>query len=134
MMSKWDYLVEKLRRLGNYLSTEHNDNLAQNTCEEGIDVISALEEENDMLKFVISKFEGWYSETGCPLTETKESFCPCIDELKKDYDAEMDGVDEQDRFPFSPEDECEHSDIAGWCYARYYEKLFKDKQSLKGDK
>ena len=93
--------------------------------------IEQLQAELDRAKYVVSKFENWYSDTGCPMTETKESFCPCLKELKEEYDEEMNGVDEQDRIPFSPEDDCELQTSEGWCYARYYEKKFDLKENEK---
>ncbi len=82
-------------------------------------------------KFVISKFERWYSDTGCPRSETKESFCPCREELKAEYDKEMAGLAEDERVEFDLEESCEHSTSEGYCYARYYEKLFDGQQALK---
>ena len=94
--------------------------------------VEQLQAELDKAKFVIGEFENWYSDNGCPLSETKEGFCPCIDELKKEHNKEMDGLDEEEKVEFDPQESCDHSDMCGWCYVRYYEKLFEDKQALKG--
>ena len=101
--------------------------------EQAISEYEQLQAENKRLKFVVSKFERWYSDSGCPLTETKESFCPRRDELKKEHDEKMEELPEEDRYGFDPSEDCGHESDAGWCYARYYEKLFDDKQISKGE-
>jgi len=91
--------------------------------------VDNLQAENERLRFVVSKFEEWYCNSGCPWTETKDDFCPCFDGLKKEYDEEMAEIPEVDRPPFCPSDDCEHHDNGdGWCYARYYEWLFDRKK------
>ena len=93
--------------------------------------IKKLQAEIEMSKYVISKFEHWYSDNGCPLDE--EGFCPCLDELKKEHDEEMEKLDEGDRFAFDPKEECGYRISEGWCYARYYEKQFETQKNLKGE-
>ena len=93
--------------------------------------IKQLQAELNKAKFVISKFEGWYSDNGCPHSETKEGFCPDREELEKVHNTEMAKLDEDERFGFDPSEDCEHSDTCGYCYARYYEKQFEAKQALK---
>ena len=111
--------IEQLQAKLNEISTE----LIQTANEK-----QQLQAELEQAKYVIGRFERWYSDNGCPYSETKESFCPRLDELKKDHDEEMAELDEDDRFAFDPSEDCGYESNAGWCYARYYEKLFKDEK------
>ncbi len=42
-------------------------------------------------------------------------------------------LDEDERYALDITEDCRHETQAGWCYARYYEKLFTDKQAPKGE-
>ena len=90
-----------------------------------------LEAENKKQAFMIGKFENWYCDNGCPFSETKESFCPEREELEAEHKKAMDTLPEDERYDFDPTEDCGYSDRAGYCYARYYEKLF-EKLALKG--
>jgi len=86
--------------------------------------------ELDKAKYVIGRFEKWYSDNGCPMSEN--DFCPHLEEKREKHDKEMAELDEDERVPFDPTEECEYEIDSGWCYARYYEKIFDDLKGKKG--
>ncbi len=71
-------------------------------------------------KYVLEKFKVWWSED-CPYKLHK--FCPCIDELRKDFEDEFQ-ADEQ----FDVLDCCNHSQCEGDCWIEYYKQNFKNKK------
>ena len=77
--------------------------------------------------YVIKCFEEWYSETGCPLTETVEGFCPDREELEAEHNEEMKGLPESEKYDIDLQERCGHLYSAGYCYARYYEWKFDQK-------
>lgn len=91
---------------------------AQKNAEIVIKMAARIEE----LKFVVSKFEEWYCTESCPLMEF--DFCPDVDGCKKAFEDDMAKQDEEDKFAFDPETDCDVV-TQGKCFARYYEKLFK---------
>ena len=87
--------------------------------------VEGLQAKLDRAEYVVRRFEQWYSDNGCPASE--KDFCPYYDELKKEHDRRMLELDKEDRYEFYPdENECGYEG-GGWCYARYYEKLFDEK-------
>jgi hypothetical protein len=86
----------------------------------------AMKQRSVEAEYIVKQFSAWYSDNGCPWSE--HEFCPNIDELKADYDKEMEDENEEDRYPFSPEDDCSYICECGGCYAEYYRKLFRDKK------
>lgn len=83
-------------------------------------VIIEQADEIKKLKFVISQFERWWSEE-CPYK--MHNICPCIDELKKEFEE-----NHEDGQEFDVLEECNHSTFEGYCWVKYYESLFKGKQ------
>ena len=77
------------------------------------------------LEYIISKFGEWYFDNGCPVTETKEGFCPDIDGCRAEHEKRNLEMAEEDRFEFCSED-CETIMNCGKCYAEYYRMKFKE--------
>ena len=76
------------------------------------------------MKYVISRFEHWYSIFDCPFNQ--EGYCPDYDDLKKEFIEEMKNEPDFNEDKFDPTETCRHEDDTGWCFARYYEHLFKE--------
>lgn len=86
----------------------------------------ALTEQVEEEKYIVKKFSEWYSDNGCPVTETKESYCPDPDGCRADYEKEQLKLDEGDRFPFDCTEDCETVSMCGVCYAEYYRMKFQE--------
>ena len=83
--------------------------------------IAQLEKELARHVYVVGKFETWYSTEECPYTQ--HNYCP--QGLPSKKDEENKPLAEEDRFPFSPEYDCDES-MQGWCWAKYYAKMFDE--------
>ena len=124
-----DMIAQRDAKHIDYENEKYRAEQLQAQLEIAIKRVGELQAKIDRQAFVIHRFENWYSDTGCPRSETKESFCPDHDKLIKKYNKEMQGLNESERYGFDPEEECEHSEMCGYCYARYYEKLFNEKKA-----
>jgi len=90
--------------------------------------IRGLEAEFAEQIYIIAQFGEWYSDNGCPVTETKERFCPDLDGCRAEHEKENLKLAEEDRFEFDSED-CETINNCGKCYAEYYRMKYR--KSLK---
>ena len=83
-----------------------------------------LEAELAEQAYIIAQFGEWYSNDGCPVTETKERFCPDLDGCRASHEKENLKLAEEDRFEFDSED-CETQINCGKCYAEYYRMKYR---------
>jgi hypothetical protein len=88
------------------------------------ELIEALEKIKEQ-EYIIGQFGEWYSDNGCPVTETKEGFCPDIDGYRAEHEKQNLKEAEEDRFDFDSSD-CETQINCGKCYAEYYRMKYKE--------
>lgn len=77
------------------------------------------------LEYIIKEFGEWYSDNGCPATETKEGFCPDLDGYRARHEEQNLEEAEEDRFEFDSSD-CETQINCGKCFAEYYRMKYKE--------